>query len=138
MFSALSGILEKIIYDQELEKKYYYRLVATKIQRCRKAFGLKPWNNINVFYDGVPTFPLDTKDAQEQIYQITNVNLSCFEGNVEHFVGICRRNFKQPCSALFVNEIVTVGIDFINKAFFNQFETMVGFVHLEFRFLCTG
>jgi isoleucyl-tRNA synthetase len=70
-------------YDQELEKKYYYRLVATKIQRCRKAFGLKPWNNINVFYDGVPTFPLDTPEAQEQIYQITNVKLSCVEGDVE-------------------------------------------------------
>ena len=69
-------------YDQELEKKYYYRLVATKIQRCRKAFGLKPWNKIDIYYKlntnskvDIPAFPLDTKDAQEQIYQITNVEL---------------------------------------------------------------
>jgi len=69
-------------YDQELEKKYYYRLVATKIQRCRKAFGLKPWNNIDLYYNGIPLFPLDTPEAQEQIYEITNVKLSYVEGNV--------------------------------------------------------
>ena len=63
-------------YDQELEKKYYYRLVATKIQRCRKAFGLKPWNKIDIYYNGIPTFPLDTQEAQEQIYQITNMALT--------------------------------------------------------------
>jgi len=68
-------------YDQELEKKYYYRLVATKIQRCRKAFGLKPWNKINIYYNGIPTFPLDTNEAQEQIYQITNMTLTFADGS---------------------------------------------------------
>jgi hypothetical protein len=82
-------------YDQELEKKYYYRLVATKIQRCRKAFGLKPWNKIDINYKlntnykvdtiskvDIPSFPLDTPEAQEQIYQITNVKLNYVEGDV--------------------------------------------------------
>ena len=82
-------------YDQELEKKYYYRLVATKIQRCRKAFGLKPWNKIDIYYKlnvnskvdtnskvDIPSFPLDTPEAQEQIYQITNVKLNYVEGDV--------------------------------------------------------
>jgi hypothetical protein len=67
-------------YDQELEKKYYYRLVATKIQRCRKAFGLKPWNKIDIYYNGIPHFPLDTDKAQEQIYQITNMALIFADG----------------------------------------------------------
>jgi hypothetical protein len=69
-------------YDQELEKRYYYRLIATKIQRCRKAFGLKPWNKIDIYYNGIPTFPLDTCEAQEQIYQITNMALTCVNGEV--------------------------------------------------------
>jgi isoleucyl-tRNA synthetase len=71
-------------YDQELEKKYYYRLVATKIQRCRKAFGLKPWNKINIYYNGIPSFPLDTCEAQEQIYQITNMALTFADDSISN------------------------------------------------------
>jgi isoleucyl-tRNA synthetase len=62
-------------YDEELDMKYYYRLIATKIQRCRKYAGLHPWDNINVYYTGVPKYNLDNEYAQKCIYLITKTKL---------------------------------------------------------------
>jgi hypothetical protein len=68
-------------YDEELDKKYYYRLVATKIQRCRKYAGLHPWDNIKSYYSGEPKYNLDNEYAQECISQITKVKLEKYTEN---------------------------------------------------------
>ncbi len=68
-------------YDEELDKKYYYRLVATKIQRCRKYAGLHPWDNIKSYYSGEPKYNLEEEVAQECISQITKVKLEKYKEN---------------------------------------------------------
>lgn len=68
-------------YDEELDKKYYYRLVATKIQRCRKYAGLHPWDNIKSYYTGESKYNLDNDQAQECISQITKVKLEKYKEN---------------------------------------------------------
>jgi isoleucyl-tRNA synthetase len=68
-------------YDEELDKKYYYRLVATKIQRCRKYAGLHPWDNIKSYYFGEPKYNLEEEIAQECISQITKVKLEKYTEN---------------------------------------------------------
>ena len=68
-------------YDEELDKKYYYRLVATKIQRCRKYAGLHPWDNIKSYYTGESKYNLDNETAQECISLITKVKLEKYAEN---------------------------------------------------------
>ena len=62
-------------YDEEIDKLYYYRLVATKIQRARKYANLHPWDLINAYYTGESKYNLDTEQAKQIINSICKVNL---------------------------------------------------------------
>jgi isoleucyl-tRNA synthetase len=63
-------------YDEMTDKLYYYRLVATSIQRSRKLAGLHPWDNISAEYSGEPKYNLEEKEAQDYIKNITRINLN--------------------------------------------------------------
>ena len=43
-------------YDETDDQIYYYRLVATNIQKCRKLAGLHPWDTVEAFYQGEPKY----------------------------------------------------------------------------------
>ena len=62
-------------YDETTDKIYYYRLVATQIQKNRKLAGLHSWDPIKVIYRGKPKYDLLSKDAQLYINKITRVDL---------------------------------------------------------------
>ncbi|AYV79947.1 MAG: isoleucyl-tRNA synthetase [Gaeavirus sp.] len=62
-------------YDEEIDKLYYYRLTATRIQRSRKLAGLHPWDDINVYYSEEPKYNLESEDAQKIIHSITKCGL---------------------------------------------------------------
>jgi hypothetical protein len=68
-------------WDTSNEKIYYYRLVATCIQKARKEAGLHPWDNICALWDGKPKHSLDTPDALEYIEKITRIKLDNWENN---------------------------------------------------------
>ena len=73
--TKLTVIVDKY-YDESIDKLYYYRLVATKIQRARKYAGLHPWDKINAFYTGKPKYPLDVDQAHQIIKSICKINLN--------------------------------------------------------------
>lgn len=60
-------------WDTSNDKIYYYRLVATTIQKSRKEAGLHPWDNIVVLWEGEPKYSLINPDALEYIFKITRV-----------------------------------------------------------------
>ena len=47
-------LIANMDWDEQTDKLYYYRLVATKIQKCRKEAGLHPWDPINAYYNSNP------------------------------------------------------------------------------------
>jgi hypothetical protein len=50
--------------DETTDKIYYYRLVATQIQKNRKLAGLHSWDPIKVIYRGKPKYDLLSKITQ--------------------------------------------------------------------------
>jgi isoleucyl-tRNA synthetase len=63
-------------YDEEVDKLYYYRLVATSIQKSRKLAGLHPWNVISAYYEGDSKYDLEKDEAQTYIEKITRITLN--------------------------------------------------------------
>jgi isoleucyl-tRNA synthetase len=61
-------------YDETVDQIYYYRLVSTNIQKCRKLAGLHPWNKVEAFYQGEPKYQID-ESALTYINQITRIKL---------------------------------------------------------------
>lgn len=72
-------LIANLDWDETTNKLYYYRMVATKIQRARKYAGLHPWNKINSYYEGTPKYPLETEEAKEYIFKITRIPLIQYE-----------------------------------------------------------
>ncbi len=70
-------------WDESLDKLYYYRLIATKIQRARKSAGLHPWDPVTSYYSGEPKYLLDSYEAQEFINKITRIKLNQYVDNPE-------------------------------------------------------
>ena len=68
-------ILMDKTWTESNDKIYYYRLVATSIQRSRKNAGLHPWDKINALWEGTPKYTLDSNEAQEYIENITRIKL---------------------------------------------------------------
>ena len=68
-------ILADKYYDEHIDKLFFYRLVATRIQRARKYAGLHPWDSINSYYSGEPKYSLEDERAQQVIQAITKYNL---------------------------------------------------------------
>jgi isoleucyl-tRNA synthetase len=75
------AILMDKYYDETTDKLYYYRLVATSIQKCRKFAGLHPWDNIEAFWEGKPKYNLEDEIAKEYINNITRINLNKLNEN---------------------------------------------------------
>lgn len=63
------------------DKIYYYRLVATSIQKSRKNAKLHPWDNIVALWNGEPKYTLDSTEAQDYIEKITRIKLLKFNNN---------------------------------------------------------
>jgi hypothetical protein len=72
--NKITVVIDKY-YDEEIDKLYYFRLVATKIQRARKYANLHPWDQINVYYTGASKYNLDNVQSQQIIHSICKVNL---------------------------------------------------------------
>jgi isoleucyl-tRNA synthetase len=68
-------------WDTSNDKIYYYRLVATCIQKARKEAGLHPWDSVSAMWDGKPKYSLDTPDALEYIEKITRIKLDNWDNN---------------------------------------------------------
>jgi len=68
-------------WDSSNDEIYYYRLVATCIQKARKEAGLHPWDNICAMWDGEPKYSLDTPYALEYIEKITRIKSDNWKNN---------------------------------------------------------
>ncbi len=76
-------LIANLSWDEQTDKLYYYRLVATRIQLSRKLAGLHPWDPINCYYSGNVKYDLEETDAQDYIYNITRIKLQKYsEKNV--------------------------------------------------------
>ena len=71
-------------WDSSNDKVYYYRLVATCIQKARKEAGLHPWDNVSAMWDGEPKYSLETPDALEYIEKITRIKLDNWVNNKQN------------------------------------------------------
>ena len=63
-------------FDKTTDRMYYYRLVATQIQKNRKSAGLHPWDHIAAFYEPISDkakYDLKTEEAQLYIEKITRI-----------------------------------------------------------------
>ena len=65
-------------WDEFNDKIYYYRLVATSIQKSRKEGGLHPWDNVIAYWDGKPKYSLETDEALDYIFKITRIKFSSY------------------------------------------------------------
>ncbi len=68
-------VIGNLDWDETTDKLYYYRLVATKIQKARKLAGLHPWDPITSYYYGNPKYTLDEDTALNFINDITRIKL---------------------------------------------------------------
>ena len=66
-------------WTESNEKIYYYRLVATSIQKSRKNAGLHPWDEINALWEGLPKYTLESNEAVEYINNITRIKLLSYQ-----------------------------------------------------------
>ena len=74
-------ILMDKFWDESNEQIYYWRLVATTIQKARKLAGLHPWDDIIAMWEGETKYPLDSEDAQNYIQKITRINFCNYNYN---------------------------------------------------------
>jgi isoleucyl-tRNA synthetase len=85
-------ILADKFYDESIDKLYFYRLVATLVQRTRKYAGLHPWDEIKCYYGGELKYSLDNEVAQEVIKSITKYNLIKHSGESFFFQHLFKEN----------------------------------------------
>lgn len=69
-------ILMDKFWDESNDQIYYWRLVATHIQKCRKESFVHPWDVIHAFWKKIPKYPLDTLEAVQYINQITQIEFT--------------------------------------------------------------
>jgi isoleucyl-tRNA synthetase len=78
-------VLADKYYDETIDKLYFYRLVATRVQRARKHAGLHPWDIIKCYYSGELKYGIDNEIAQQVIQSITKYNLEKYEAQSTFF-----------------------------------------------------
>jgi isoleucyl-tRNA synthetase len=78
-------ILADKFYDENIDKLYYYRLIATRVQRSRKLAGLHPWDNIKTYYSGNSKYNLEDETAQKVIQSITKISLEKYDNQNTFF-----------------------------------------------------
>lgn len=67
------------------DKIYYWRLVATSIQKSRKNAGLHPWDEVIALWDDIPKYELDSIEAKEYVKNITRIELKSFKDYNKQF-----------------------------------------------------
>ncbi len=73
--STICLIMDKS-FDEITDRIYYYRLVATQIQKNRKLASLHPWDRIVAFYEPIADktkYDLETEEAKLYIEKITRI-----------------------------------------------------------------
>ncbi len=78
-------VVANLDYDESVDKLFYYRVVATQIQKARKEAGLHPWDPATSYYSGDTKYPLDTQEARQFIQNITRINFEKYEGQEHMF-----------------------------------------------------
>jgi isoleucyl-tRNA synthetase len=98
-------------WSESNDKIYYYRLVATSIQKSRKNAGLHPWDSIVSLWDGNPKYRLDTDEAIEYIEKITRIkflNYNNYDNNDDNTLKLSEQS-KLP-NYIYSNEFENIGI----------------------------
>jgi hypothetical protein len=72
-------------YDEMVDKKYYNRLVATSIQKCRKLAELHPWDKIEAYWDGKSKYNLEDDENTNYIEDIIRIKFSKYKERKEIF-----------------------------------------------------
>jgi isoleucyl-tRNA synthetase len=93
-------ILADKFYDENIDKLYYYRLIATQVQRSRKLAGLHPWDEIETYYSGDIKYCLDDEMAQSIIKSITNYPLIKYCGQTTFF----QQTFEETNTTIYLNK----------------------------------
>lgn len=112
-------ILMNKMWSETNDMIYYYRLVATSIQKSRKNAGLHPWDDIYALWEGNPKFTLDSNEAQEYINKITRIKFTKNIYNLnktnlnEHNI-IQDNSFKLHYSYYFDNIDITIHLVKLN------------------------
>ena len=88
-------------WSESNERIYYYRLVATSIQKSRKNAGLHPWDPIVSLWDGNPKYQLDTDEALEYIEKITRIKLFNYSDKFTK---------EQESTLIYSNDFENIGI----------------------------
>jgi isoleucyl-tRNA synthetase len=78
-------ILADKFYDDNIDKLYYYRLVATLVQRTRKLAGFHPWDEIKTYYSGTSKYNLEDDASQKVIQSITKYQLEKYDSQSVFF-----------------------------------------------------
>jgi isoleucyl-tRNA synthetase len=98
-------------WDESNDKIYYYRLVATSIQKARKEAGLHPWDDITSLWEGNPKYSLESQESREYIEKITRIKLLTYQNNI-----IYKNNYNDDndlnnlSQLIYSNEYENVGI----------------------------
>jgi isoleucyl-tRNA synthetase len=72
-------------YDETVDKLYYYRCIASSIQKTRKLAGLHPWDEIVSYWNGSSKYDLNAIDAVEYIENITRVKIEKYNNQESFF-----------------------------------------------------
>lgn len=91
-------ILIDLSWDFNSEKIYYWRLVATNIQKSRKNAGLHPWDNIKVLVDPNEKYNLGSIESKEYIEKITRVPIEIYNREL-------KSNYPEPIYSNYVEPI---------------------------------
>ncbi len=75
-------IIADIVFNQELEKLYYFRTVATTIQKLRKETMLHPWNKIKIYWFGECKYIFDVQ-AYEYINKTIKMEFTEYNDNAD-------------------------------------------------------
>lgn len=97
-------------WTESNDKIYYYRLVATSIQKSRKNAGLHPWDEINALWEGQPKFDLDSDEAQNYINNITRIKLLKYQNScidIDENLSVIKNNLSR---LIYSNEFENIGI----------------------------
>ncbi len=73
-------------WTESNDRIYYYRLVATSIQKSRKNAGLHPWDEIYASWEGQPKYTLESDEALEYIGNITRIKLSSYQAKLPKLI----------------------------------------------------
>ena len=65
------------------DKIYYYRLIATSIQKSRKNAGLHTWDEVTALWDGDPKYNLNSDEALNYIEKITRIKFIKYYNNLD-------------------------------------------------------